>query len=196
MIHLSPEGFAERRLTFPWSRRRVPPAYWCSSPPIGVRGLLQTLLLERSIIIAVSHPYESLTRAAIKAGVEERDYEEDVIKARGELSVADLVKADLPVYLFTLIPAGDLMCSGAQICCRRIMGSVQLLAGMGGYVHGFRGVEKGRDVDENWSLVEITEPTVGLQHTAQGITPQCGWEVRFPERILCTNSGPESVVGI
>lgn len=45
MIHLSPEGFTERRLTFPWSRRRVPPAYWCSSPPIRARGLLQTLLL-------------------------------------------------------------------------------------------------------------------------------------------------------
>ncbi len=42
MIHLSPEGFTERRLTFPWSRRRVPLAYWCSSPPIQAQGLLQT----------------------------------------------------------------------------------------------------------------------------------------------------------
>lgn len=97
----------------------------------------------------VSHPHKSLTCAAIKAGVEERDYEEDVIKARGELSAADLVKADLPVYLFTLIPAEDLMCSGTEICCGRIMGSVQFPAGMGGYVHGFHRVEKGRDVDEN-----------------------------------------------
>jgi len=97
-----------------------------------------------------------------------------VIKARRELSAADLVKADLPVYLFTLIPAGDLMCSGAEICCRRIMGFVQLPAGMGGYVHGFHRVEKGNDVDENRSLEEITEPTVGLQHAAQGITPQHG----------------------
>ncbi len=55
-----------------------------------------------------------------------------MIKAHRELSAADLVKADLPVYLFTLIPAGDLMCSGAKICCRRIMRFVQLPAGMGG----------------------------------------------------------------
>lgn len=45
-----------------------------------------------------------------------------------------------------------------------------------GWMHICTGFRRGfsRDVDENRSLAEITQPAVGLKHAAQGITSQYG----------------------
>lgn len=184
MIHLSPKGFTERRLAFPWSQRRVPPAYWCPSPPIRARGLQQMPRLRTK---RLSLARESDLRCNQSRSRGER------LWGRCDQSTQGALSSRLGKSRFTCLFVYPDPCWRFNVLRSRNLlqedNGVHAVACRDGYVQGFHRVEKGRDVDENRSLAEITEPIVGLQHAAQGITPQHGWELRFAERILCTNSG-------